>query len=133
MLVTSGRYFSEKELACSHCGVSAMDADFIKQIDLLRSHFGPMVITSGYRCKDHEIEKAKKRGPGAHTTGKAIDVAVDRGDAYRFLGLVFQWHSPYEGEPSWDFTGIGINQKGKQRFIHIDTVTEGVRPTVWSY
>jgi hypothetical protein len=31
------------------------------------------------------------------------------------------------------FTGIGIQQKGGARFIHLDDLTGVGRPTVWSY
>jgi zinc D-Ala-D-Ala carboxypeptidase len=122
-MVTSSRYFSEKELACSHCGVVRMDEHFMKLLDELRVGFGPITLTSAYRCPEHPIEKRKKTGPGAHATGKAADIAVSRGDAYKLLSLVFVRA----------FTGIGVNQKGNSRFIHLDTITEGVRPTVWSY
>jgi zinc D-Ala-D-Ala carboxypeptidase len=30
------------------------------------------------------------------------------------------------------FTGIGVQQKGTGRFLHLDTL-ENLRPTVWSY
>lgn len=126
--VTSSRYFSTAELACSHCGFAYMDEHFMKLLDELRVGFGPITLTSAYRCPEHPIEKAKSSGPGAHSTGKAVDIAVSRGDAYRLLSLVFQ-----EDYDVRSFTGVGINQKGSSRFIHLDTVTEGVRPTVWSY
>jgi zinc D-Ala-D-Ala carboxypeptidase len=126
--VTSSRYFSTAELACSHCGFAYMDEHFMELLDGLRVNFGPITLTSAYRCPEHPIEKAKSSGPGAHSTGKAVDIAVSRGDAYRLLSLVFQ-----EDYDVRSFTGVGINQKGNSRFIHLDTITEGVRPTVWSY
>ena len=57
MIVTSSEFFSEKELACSHCGISAMDKEFLNLLDTLRSEFGPMMVSSGYRCPEHPIEK----------------------------------------------------------------------------
>jgi uncharacterized protein YcbK (DUF882 family) len=105
-----------------------MDEHFMGLLDGLRVDFGPITLTSAYRCPEHPIEKAKSSGPGAHSTGKAVDIAVSRGDAYRLLSLVFQ-----EDYDVRSFTGVGINQKGNSRFIHLDTITEGVRPTVWSY
>ena len=129
MIVTSGKYFSEEELACSHCGVASMDKGFLDRLDLLRESFGPIKITSAYRCQDHPIEKKKRLGPGAHNTGQAVDIAVSRGDAYRLLELVFRSYP----SDTWYFTGVGINQKGEGRFIHLDSITDGVRPTVWSY
>ena len=144
--VTSSKYFSEKELACSHCGVAAMNQDFLTALDSLRELYGPLIVTSGYRCPEHPIEKAKSSGPGAHSTGRAVDLAVSRGDAYRLLSYIFPKPKPLYrfigggvpdstlvdySEPK--FTGIGINQKGTSRFIHLDNITDGVRPTIWSY
>ncbi len=129
MIVESGKYFSREELQCTHCGACEMDEDFMRQLDLLRDAFGPLVVTSGYRCPEHPIEVAKAR-PGAHATGKAVDIAVKREEAYRLLQIVFR-SDVFRSD--WNFTGVGINQKGSGRFIHLDTVSEGIRPTVWSY
>ena len=118
--------FTSEELSCSHCGEEEMDYAFLKKLQDLRSDFGsPMIITSAYRCEDHPNEKSKKT-PGAHCQGKAVDVLVNRSDAYRLLSLAFQ-HG---------FTGIGVAQKGynNTRFIHLDwNVEDKPRPTIWSY
>jgi len=58
-----------------------------------------------------------------HNMGIACDVAVQGGDAYNILRLAF----------AYGFTGIGVNQKGGGRFIHLDTWREPPRPNVWSY
>jgi hypothetical protein len=31
------------------------------------------------------------------------------------------------------FTGIGVQQKGSRRFIHLDVLQNPPRPNVWSY
>jgi len=121
--------FSEEEFKCSHCGACEMDADALSKLQLLRiSYNKPMRITSGYRCPEHPIEAARtaRGGVGAHTTGKAFDIAVDRGDAHKLLKLAM----------SFNFSGIGVQQKGDGRFIHLDTVKNHdkiPRPTIWSY
>jgi uncharacterized protein YcbK (DUF882 family) len=103
-----------------------MDAAFIEKLTSLRADWGqPMIVTSAYRCKDHPIE-AKKAKPGTHASGRAVDVALSGRDAYKFLCAAL----------GHGFTGIGVNQKGGSRFIHLDDLTsqEGwTRPTVWSY
>ena len=115
--------FSEVEFKCSHCGKVNMQPEFLKKLQMLRTAFAkPMRITSGYRCPDHPIE-AKKASSGAHTTGCAADVAVQGRDAHDLLRLAFHFRFP----------GIGVQQKGSGRFIHIDTLTESPRPNVWSY
>lgn len=79
-----------------------------------------MRIISGYRCPQHPIE-VKKSAPGPHTTGLACDVAVEGADAYRLLRLALEL----------DFKGIGVQQKGQGRFLHLDLVSEYGR--LWSY
>jgi len=103
-----------------------MNPEFIDKLNDLRLAFGkPMKITSGFRDVTHPIE-AKKNTPGAHTTGQAADIAVSREDAFDLLSLAL----------TKGFTGIGIQQKGSGRFIHLDTLKnspERPRPTIWSY
>lgn len=115
--------FSAKEFDCSHCGKNEMQPDFLQKLQTLRSVYGkPLRITSGYRCPAHPIE-AKKAKPGAHASGCACDIGIDGPDAHRLLKLAF----------AAGFTGIGVQQKGSGRFIHLDTLEGGLRPTVWSY
>lgn len=115
--------FSEAEFRCKHCGKVNMDPDFLSRLQAVRTAYGkPLVVTSGYRCPEHPIE-AKKPNPGAHSMGKAADVAVRGTDAYLVLKLAIE-----QG-----FTGIGINQKGPGRYLHLDTSTKAPRPNIWSY
>ena len=115
--------FSEAEFKCSHCGKVSMNPDFLRKLQMLRTAFAkPMRITSGYRCPQHPIEAAKSQ-PGAHASGCAADVGVQGSDAYELLRLAFHFQ----------FTGIGVQQKGGGRFIHLDTLIESPRPNVWSY
>ena len=115
--------FSANEFNCSHCGKNEMQPDFLQKLQALRSVYGkPMRITSGYRCPEHPIE-AKKAKPGAHASGCACDIGIEGADAHRLLKLAF----------AAGFTGIGVQQKGSGRFIHLDTLEGGLRPTVWSY
>ena len=119
-------YFSMYEFKCSHTGKCEMNPDFIDKLNDLRLAFGkPMRITSGFRDVTHPIE-AKKKTSGAHTTGQAADIAVSREDAFDLLSLAL----------TRGFTGIGIQQKGSGRFIHLDTLKnspERQMPTIWSY
>jgi uncharacterized protein YcbK (DUF882 family) len=100
-----------------------MKPEFMSKLQQLRNAYGkPMAITSGYRCPEHPIE-VKKVTPGAHSSGLACDVAVQGNDAYHLLKLAF----------GLEFTGIGVQQKGGGRFIHLDTMRSPPRPNVWSY
>ena len=118
------KYFIEQELRCSHCQENGMNDAFMAKIETLREELNfSFVVTSGYRCEDHPIE-ARKASPGAHTTGRALDLLVSGENAYRLLS----------GALRAGFTGIGVNQKGDSRFIHIDDIEsaeERPRPWVW--
>lgn len=100
-----------------------MQPEFIAKLQTLRTQYGaPMRVTSGYRCPGHPVEAAKDT-PGVHTKGCAADIAVQGTNAHRLLRLAF----------AAGFTGIGIQQKGGGRFIHLDTSNDEPRPNVWSY
>ena len=115
--------FSAAEFSCSHCGANEIKASLLDKLQELRNKYvKPMKITSGYRCPKHPIE-AKKAAPGAHSTGLACDIGVSGADAHKVLSLAMQL----------GFTGIGVQQKGTGRFIHVDLTTGQNRPTVWSY
>lgn len=115
--------FKASEFNCSHCGENQMKPEFMEKLQSLRKAYGkPMRVTSGYRCPKHPIE-AKKATPGAHASGCAADIGVEGADAHKLLKFAM----------ILGFTGIGVQQKGTGRFIHLDTLTTGVRPTVWSY
>jgi zinc D-Ala-D-Ala carboxypeptidase len=117
-----GKYFTESEFACKHCGKVEMDQKFIDRLNKLREAYGaPLKVSSGYRCPDHPVEARKaSTAPGMHTTGKAVDFAVERGNAHKLMQIAFDM----------GFKGIGVQQKGVGRFIHLDDRNE---PTVWSY
>jgi uncharacterized protein YcbK (DUF882 family) len=117
--------FTEAEFACKHSGKCAMVPEFMARLQKLRGVYGkPMTITSGYRHPTHPIEAAKL-SPGAHATGRAADIAVQGVDAMRLLHLALQC----------GFTGIGVQQKGGGRFIHLDDISNGYlpRPAIWTY
>lgn len=116
-----GKYFSEAEFRCKcGCGSTKMDQAFVDRLNALREAFGkPLRVSSGYRCPKHPIE-AKKASTGMHTTGKAVDFAVERGDAVNLLAIALRM----------GFNGIGVQQKGTGRFIHLDDRPE---KTIWSY
>lgn len=112
--------FTEVEFRCRHCGKQAMRPEFMGRLQALRDAYRkPIIITSGYRCTDHPVEKAKAT-PGMHSTGLACDVDVQGADAHELMRLAFHL----------GFTGIGVQQKGAGRFVHLDLRSA---PTVWSY
>jgi uncharacterized protein YcbK (DUF882 family) len=117
------RYFTPDELKCQHCGAHGIDTEFVDLLDSIRAEAGfAFPITSGYRCPDHPIE-ARKAVPGAHATGKAVDIGVSGDRALRVIELAL----------SAGIERIGVNQKGSGRFIHLDVCTDKTTPAIWSY
>lgn len=115
--------FSEAEFTCSHSGKCEMQASFMDKLQALRTAHGKaMTVTSGYRHETHPVEAEKDR-PGIHTMGLAVDIACGGSDAYNIMRLAFEL----------GFTGIGVAQSGRNRFLHLDTYTKPPRSNVWSY
>ena len=119
--------FEADEFRCRcGCGAVEMDFGFVHILQRIRDEFGPMKITSGYRCPKHRIEAAKS-SPGPHSTGKAADILVSGKRALNLLRIALT-HDAIQG--------VGVNQRGPHngRFCHLDIVTEkSPRPNVWTY
>lgn len=107
---------------------SKMNATFLGYIDELRDRCGfPFIITSGYRTPEYNASVSESGLTGAHTLGKAVDIAVSGEKAWILLKEAFEMGV---------FTGMGISQKGEHRFIHLDICTKAdnlPRPAIWSY
>lgn len=118
-------YFSEKELACQHCGGYVFDKDFLAVLNRIRSDCGfALPVSSGYRCIHHPIEAAKDE-PGAHATGAAVDIQVSGWKAHRLLEVAL----------AHGVKRIGVDQSGphSKRFIHLDAAEGFPSPAIWSY
>ena len=123
----SWQYFKREEFACPHCGDNRMEDCFIDSLDHLRAEYGlPLVVNSGYRCPVHNQEVSTTGPNGPHTTGRAVDFKIDRGNAFTLLVLAVR---------SGKFNGIGVNQYGASRFLHLDALDPVThpRPNLWSY
>lgn len=121
------KYFTREELECK-CGCKGIpEWDFISKLDELRDSVGfPLPVTSAYRCPEWNNRVSRSGTTGPHTTGRAVDIAVNRGQAFYLI----------EQAIDSGFTGIGLQQKGQGRFVHLDDLpnAEGQpRPTVWTY
>jgi zinc D-Ala-D-Ala carboxypeptidase len=121
--------FSRSEFECQcGCGRADMDPEFMHTVQGLRIAVGHSLrVTSGYRCPKHNNNVSSTGLDGPHTTGKAVDFGINRTQAYWLMV-----HALGAG-----ITGLGFNQKGGKRFLHLDTLTEDEghfpRPTIWSY
>jgi len=114
--------FTRDEFACSHCGKNEIKDEAIDLAQELRDECGfALPITSGYRCPDHPIERAKMKA-GTHSRGIAFDVALSGGKAKLYTRLLLQKNRG----------GVGVNQKGGGRFIHAD-IDQKRLGLFWSY
>jgi len=120
-----GPEFTPEEMACRD-GSSKVVNSFMNRLYALRTEYGrPMVITSAYRSPEYNATVSSTGHTGPHTTGRAVDVQVSGKNAYDLVRLALK-HG---------FTGIGLKQKGphNERFVHLDDLTEGPRPWIWTY
>ena len=117
------KYFKLEEFACKCCGENKISPRLVDILDELRLRVGsPLPVSSGYRCPAHNALTSYTGEDGPHTTGLAVDLHVDRKLAYDVLRVAFEL----------GFTGIGVQQKGSARYLHLDLLKDG-RPTIWSY
>tara|TARA_Y100000310_G_scaffold340942_1_gene438442 strand:+ start:828 stop:1253 length:426 start_codon:yes stop_codon:yes gene_type:complete len=124
--VHTTKNFSDVELCCSCCGENKMQESFLLKLQEIRDDFAyPMHVNSAYRCPAFNMRISKTGANGPHTTGRAIDIGVSGKDALRLVALALR-HG---------MTGIGLSQKGDypSRYCHIDDLTEGIRPHLWTY
>lgn len=117
-------HFTWDEMKCKGSGRNEMDPVFMDLLEEIRVEYGqPMTIVSGYRSPEHNAKVSSTGAKGPHTTGKAVDVAVRGPDAHRLLKIAL----------AHGIKGVGVAQKGKSRFLHLDMVENEHRPWVWSY
>lgn len=120
--------FSKKEFDCRHTGKNEMKHFFMAKLDVLAQKCGfAIVITSGYRDKTHPEEASKDAlATGAHSEGLAADIQCSHKNAFKVLQVALEL----------GFTGIGLQQRGSGRYIHLDCSNEiegRPRPHVWTY
>ena len=104
-----------------------MDEEFLERLQTVRNKFGAaMHLSSGYRCPVWNDQVSKSGRTGPHTTGHAaVDVKVSGKYALRLIEIAL----------ACGMQGVGIKQHGEyaSRWIHLDDLTEGIRPHIWSY
>jgi uncharacterized protein YcbK (DUF882 family) len=117
------------EWACQGTGKILIVPEFLDLFEELRARMGvPLHITSGYRSPEHNLRVATTGPEGPHTTGQAVDIAIQG----------FAWVQLVAAAVDLGYTGFGIKQTGAQagRFIHLDTLTNKPgrpRPAQWFY
>ncbi len=110
------------EWACKGTGKIIIVPDFLDRIEELRTRVGfALPITSGYRSPEYNARVSDTSSNGPHTTGMACDIAVTGIKAMTLISTALQL----------GFVGIGVNQKGTGRFVHLDMAR--TVPAIWSY
>lgn len=117
-------YFSDEELSCKCCGKLKFSDETRAKLNRLRHRLNfPLVVTSGYRCPEYNDKIGATQ---THATGQAVDIGISHKKALLLI----------EKATYFGFTGIGVNQKGSKRFIHLDDLEADdgrPRPHIWSY
>lgn len=113
------KYFNESEFK----NFEMMDEKLLSMLDNLREAYGyPIKLTSTYRSPDHPIE-AKKKAPGEHAYGAAVDIACVGGEAtFKLVKAAIEV----------GFTRIGVSRKNN--FVHVGVGYPDAPPiTLWTY
>jgi len=95
-------------------------------LESMREEAGfPFLVSSGYRCPEHNQRVSNSGRDGPHTTGLAVDIKVYGARALRMIELALKHEA----------LGIGLHQKGpfSGRYIHLDWVTKRPEKMIWSY
>lgn len=124
-------FFKSHELTCKHCGEQGFKQQTLDKLNELRRLYQrPIVLSSAYRCPEHNINIGATQ---VHSTGQAVDIVCDSSEAFELMRLAVLVK----------FTGIGVSQrKGRERFLHLDDLLDAQikrlnpdarRPSLWSY
>tara|TARA_R100000773_G_C4177213_1_gene88422 strand:- start:190 stop:534 length:345 start_codon:yes stop_codon:yes gene_type:complete len=113
------KYFNPSEFS----NFEMMDEKLLNMLDKLREAYGsPIKLTSTYRSPDHPIE-VKKKSPGEHAYGAAVDIASVGGEAtFKLVKAAIEV----------GFTRIGVSRKNN--FVHVGIGYPDAPPiTLWTY
>jgi len=112
-------HFKPEEFTCPcGCGKCDMEHRFIATLDALRTALdGPIIVSSGYRCYDHNLKVGTPNS--AHTRGYAADILVaDSRMRMEMLRIAPRW-----------FPRMGIGAS----FVHLDTDPTLPQDVAWVY
>lgn len=96
--------FNKSEFKCKcGCGINLTPNSFIQEIQKIVDYIGGdyCIITSGTRCKKHDIAVGGN-GKGMHTTGLAADIQISKN------GIYFTSADIAEVAERLNFSGIGL-------------------------
>ena len=104
------KYFKESEFTCKcGCKENKMQSSTMLLLDMARQFAGcPFVITSGYRCEQHNKNVGGSR-TSSHLTGYAADIKYS--NELQLVRIIY-------GLTLAGFKRIGIN--ADKKFVHVD-------------
>jgi uncharacterized protein YcbK (DUF882 family) len=109
-------YFSRLEFACQcGCGFDTVDVSTLSILDAVREHFGPVVVTSGCRCEQHNARIGGAPG-SQHKLARAADIKVSSAEPR----VVYDWIAE-----QFPHASLGLYDS----FVHVDTRYDG--PARW--
>lgn len=115
----SSEHFSDKELACRHCGVNRCTPELVQALEAFRARAGkPVRVNDAYRCPDHNRQVGGAKA-SQHLLGLAADISVEGMTAAELEAVARRIP---------EIRGIGRGDH--QHYLHID-VRE--KPTCWCY
>ena len=113
-------HFTYKELACRCCGSYTADPRLLlclewlrHEISLMRNADTPIIITSGYRCPQHNAAVGGSKS-SLHMLGLAADFVKPAG---------IDWRPLYDRLSSLPLVG-GLGLYPRRNFIHVDVRTK---------
>ena len=100
-----------------------MNEHFMMKLQQHRDACGfALPVNSGFRCAQKNID-CKGHTGSAHLTGEGADLRVDRDKARIVIQKAIEMGF-----------SVGIQQKGKSRFVHVDTkIRKSGKANLWSY
>lgn len=104
------KHFSERELACKHCGQAGSIDELRQALDDLRELAGvPIVVDDAFRCEAHNV--AVGGVPHSeHPKGEAADIRIEGKTLQEMYDLA-------QRIPAFANGGIGVYDGN---FIHVD-------------
>lgn len=126
----SSKYFRLEEFQCK-CGNCKMPQNvppdkLVEKLEDIREHFAaPLIIRSGYRCKEHNA-RVGGAPSSRHLKGDAVDFIVQGVPT----AVVYEY---VEKRFSKDLIGLAIKHNASNKyagFVHLDTRGKNAR---WEY
>jgi uncharacterized protein YcbK (DUF882 family) len=114
------RYFTLDEFECSCCQENEMKEEFLERLDEARALSSvPFVITSGYRCPEHNKAIGGVTG-SSHTKGWAADIACPSSrHRWNIISSLI----------AAGFDRIGVSDG----FVHVDYDPDKLVDLIWTY